>query len=63
MSTSSVCNVPNIIKESFKGYIEPEDLYTLLKHLFPNVEKKEDFQLDVRLFPHNSIRYNPRSDN
>ena len=49
MSTSSVCNVLNIINEQFRGYIEPEDLYILLKHLFPNVARKEDFQLDVRL--------------
>ena len=50
MSTSSVCNVFNIINEQFRGYIEPEDLYILLRHLFPNVARREDFQLDVRLF-------------
>lgn len=48
MSTSSACTVLNTIGEHFKGYISTEDLYTLLEQLFPNVARRESFQLNVR---------------
>lgn len=44
----SVCNVPNIVNEHMRGYIDPQDLLALLKSLFPEVTHMEDFQLSVR---------------
>jgi hypothetical protein len=43
----SVCNVYNIVNENMRGYINQQDLLSLLKSLFPQVTVLEDFQLNV----------------
>jgi hypothetical protein len=43
----SVCNVYNIVNENMRGYINQQDLLSLLKSLFPQVTDLQDFQLNV----------------
>jgi hypothetical protein len=43
----SVCNVYNVVSEDMKGYINQQDLLSLLRSLFPQVTDLRDFQLNV----------------
>ena len=47
----SVCNVYNIVNENMRGYINQQDLLSLLKSLFPRVTDPQDFQLNVWSIP------------
>jgi hypothetical protein len=46
----SVCNVYNVVGEDMRGYINQQDLLSLLKSLFPQVTGLQDFQLNVWFF-------------
>lgn len=43
----SVCNVYNVVSEDMRGYINQQDLLSLLKSLFPQVTDLRHFQLSV----------------
>jgi hypothetical protein len=43
----SVCNVYNVVSEDMRGYINQQDLLSLLKSLSPQVTDLQHFQLNV----------------
>jgi hypothetical protein len=47
LSNVSVCNVYNSVSEDMRGYINQQDLLSLLKSLFPQVTDRQHFQLKV----------------